>query len=371
MRGHLGGGVARLAALEPQVQARAQQDDGGDIQQRPQQLHRLPAVVAEVQRLRDQQRFQIPRQYRGVRQLARVRIDQHGPVHARAERLVAVHVDAVVMLAAEIGARERDEGHAHARQRCLGRLDRIVHRRGVRQRLLAFVLLEDLRQLVLLVVLVHQVGPGIDHPGAADDEQPDQRDDAQHIVHVEPLQARAALLAHGAEIELAHERRIQHDATDDGHQQQQGHEAQEQHPGQAHEQVDVQRQHRRHEDAALEGRLGDHLRGTGIDRDRLVIVVVHVVGQRDVPDLGHVGFLRDEHRLLGRVQLFRRRDHGVDVPLRHWAGQHGRLDLGAQQVADFVVVDQRQTGQAQQQHEDGADQAAPLVDPAPAAQGDG
>jgi hypothetical protein len=46
-------------------------------------------------------------------------------------------------------------------------------------------------------------------------------------------------------------------------------------------------------------------------------------------------------------------------------GQIGRFDFGAQQVADLVVKDQRQAGQAQQQHEDGANQAAPFVHPGP------
>ena len=50
------------------------------------------------------------------------------------------------------------------------------------------------------------------------------------------------------------------------------------------------------------------------------------------------------------------------------AGRHRRrLDLGAEQVPDLVVKDQRQAGDAQQQHEDGADQAGPFVDPGPAA----
>jgi hypothetical protein len=49
----------------------------------------------------------------------------------------------------------------------------------------------------------------------------------------------------------------------------------------------------------------------------------------------------------------------------------GAVDLIAEQVADLVVIDQRQAGQAQQQHEDGADQAAPFMDPRPAADGYG
>ncbi|WP_229488007.1 hypothetical protein [Pseudoduganella lutea] len=39
-------------------------------------------------------------------------------------------------------------------------------------------------------------------------------------------------------------------------------------------------------------------------------------------------------------------------------------------MTDFMVVDQRQPGYAKEQHEDGADKAAPLMDPGPAANGD-
>src|SRR5258706_5724778 len=41
-------------------------------------------------------------------------------------------------------------------------------------------------------------------------EQPHQGDDAQQVVQVQPLQARLARAAHGAEIELAHERSEEH-----------------------------------------------------------------------------------------------------------------------------------------------------------------
>jgi hypothetical protein len=55
----------------------------------------------------------------------------------------------------------------------------------------------------------------------------------------------------------------------------------------------------------------------------------------------------------------------VQAGARRVLGEVGRFHFGAQQVADLVVEDQRQPGQAQQQHEDGADEAAPFVHPGP------
>ena len=55
-----------------------------------------------------------------------------------------------------------------------------------------------------------------------------------------------------------------------------------------------------------------------------------------------------------RVQRLRGGQHLVEAGARRVGGHGGRFDFGAQQVADFVVKDQRQAGDAQQQHEDGA-----------------
>jgi hypothetical protein len=40
-------------------------------------------------------------------------------------------------------------------------------------------------------------------------------------------------------------------------------------------------------------------------------------------------------------------------------------------MADLMMEDQRQASQAEQEHEQGADQAAPFMDPGPAANGNG
>jgi hypothetical protein len=129
----------------------------------------------------------------------------------------------------------------------------------------------------------------------------------------------------------------------------------------------VQAEHGRHEGAALEGRLGDDLCRAGVDRDRLVVFVVRMVAQGHVPDRRLVRLLRHVHHDLVRIQGAAGRDHVVEIGARSVRRHHGRLDIVAQQVADFVVIDQRQARQAQQEHEDGADQAAPFVDPGPEA----
>jgi hypothetical protein len=54
---------------------------------------------------------------------------------------------------------------------------------------------------------------------------------------------------------------------------------------------------------------------------------------------------------------------GLGRALRNGRGR----DLLMQELVDLLVKDQRQPGHAQQQHEDCADQAGPLVNPAPTA----
>ncbi|MNV53331.1 hypothetical protein D3C71_1454750 [compost metagenome] len=131
-RGGAGTGVAGAARLrtfaQPQVQPAAQHHDGGNVEQRPEDLHRHAAVVAKVQRLRDQQRRQVPRQLGRSSDLRRARIHQHGLEQARGERLVATQKKRVVMWAGERRARERDERQLGARRLGLRHLQRLLQR---------------------------------------------------------------------------------------------------------------------------------------------------------------------------------------------------------------------------------------------------
>ncbi|MNV62419.1 hypothetical protein D3C71_1549660 [compost metagenome] len=218
----------------------------------------------------------------------------------------------------------------------------------------------------MLPVLDHQVGPGVDHARGTDHEQPDQGHDAQQVVQVQPFDARRAFAAHGAEFELAHEGRVEHHAADDGHQQQHAHEAQEELARQAGKQVHMQLEHDPHE-AFVEARLQRQQLGRArVDHHGAEVVGVGLgVRHGDVPDVvGLVGLGDELHAAVGILGA-RHVEHLVQARMRR-AGGHGRgFDFGAQQVADLVVEDQRQAGQAQQQHENSADQAAPFVHPGP------
>jgi NADPH:quinone reductase-like Zn-dependent oxidoreductase len=98
------------------------------VEQRPQELHPAAAVIAEVQRLRHQQRRQVPRQVAAFGDLAGLRIDQHRLVQARGQRLVAAHEDAVVVRAGERRAGEGDEGRPSCPVRPRVRCRALLHR---------------------------------------------------------------------------------------------------------------------------------------------------------------------------------------------------------------------------------------------------
>src|SRR3546814_14219924 len=85
--------------------------------------------------------------------------------------------------------------------------------------------------------------PGITAPGGSYLKSPDARHGAEGIVQVEPLQAARAVAPHRAEVEPLHEGRIEHDAGDDGDDEEQAHDAEEQLAGQSPSHLEVPRQH--------------------------------------------------------------------------------------------------------------------------------
>ncbi|MNT21757.1 hypothetical protein D3C72_1571050 [compost metagenome] len=188
------------------------------------------------------------------------------------------------------GAGERNERQLGARRMRLRGLHRLLQRAalGHGHRGLAFVGLEQYRQLVVLPILDHQVGPGVDHARATHHKRPHQRDDAQQVVQVQPLHARGPVTPHIAKRQLAHERRIQHPPGDDGHQQQQTHEPEEQLARQPCKQVHVQAEHHIHE-AFVHGAARQHFGGARIHGNRLEILGGRRCGrQGDEPHIGIV-----------------------------------------------------------------------------------
>jgi hypothetical protein len=152
----------------------------------------------------------------------------------------------------------------------------------------------------------------------------------------------------------------------------QPHRAEEQLAGQAGEQVHVQAEHQVGE-AAAEVRLVEHRGGPGIDHDAVQRLGRGGRGRRHAePDAGGLVRVPDHvlHHLAGPAGL-RRLHHPVEVGGRRARGHRRRLRMGAEQVVDLVVEDQRQAGQVEQQQEHRADQARPGVNAGPGPQGAG
>ena len=167
-------------------------------------------------------------------------VDQHRLEEARGQRFVAAHEDAVVVLAAERGAGKGDEADLHVRLARPRGGDRLVERAELPHRRQAAIGRDHLRHLVVLPILHHQVGPGVDHAGRGHDRGPGQGDDAEQVVQVEPLDPRRPCTPHVAETELAHEGGVEHHARDDRQEHQERHEAEEQLARLAGEHFDVQ-----------------------------------------------------------------------------------------------------------------------------------
>ena len=94
-------------------------------------------------------------------------------------------------------------------------------------------------------------------------------------------------------------------------------------------------------------------------------------GHRHAPEIVTVFFGRGVLRHAIGVNALRH-GHGFvqgDGARGHAGGQRRRLHFSAEPVPQLVVKDERQPRQAQQQHEDGANEAAPFVQPEPDAGG--
>ncbi len=219
--------------------------------------------------------------------------------------------------------------------------------------------------------LEDQLRPGVDHPGEAHRQRPDQGDDAEQVVQVQPARARRTLPAHLGEAQLAHEGRVEHHAGDDRHHQQQAHETEKQLAGEPRVEVHVQAVHHAHE-AFVEVRRAEHLgrARVGKDQRRGAFIGVDPRVELDVPDIRRVFLGEQVQRHQTGVGLHRFGRDPVERSARRALGHRRRFDLVAGEVLDLVREDQRQAGQAQQQDEQRRDEAGPLVDPAPAPQGD-
>lgn len=113
------------------------------------------------------------------------------------------------------------------------------------------------------------------------------------------------------------------------------------------------------DEAACHARMGQHIGAAGIDGDRLVAFVGRAIAQRHVPDIGRIGFLRHVHHHLVRIRRLRGRNDTIEIGSGRTRRHQRRFYVITQQVVDFMMVNQRQAGQAQQQHEAGTDQTAP------------
>ena len=193
--------------------------------------------------------------------------------------------------------------------------------------------------------------------------------DAGEVVDVEPAHDARAVAAIGAELQLPHRRRIDDDAGDDGDAEQDPHQAKEQLARQAGEHVGVQLEHdvgeapgdigrieigagmRIHPDEAVLGRVG---------RDGLADADEHRVRIVAVPDqeMRHLSRTRSpaHWRAAGR-------DRRSGVPARHSAGFTSLCRSSS--ISSWKISGR--PGDAQQQHEQRADQARPFMDEAPSA----
>ncbi|MNM70845.1 hypothetical protein D3C81_824890 [compost metagenome] len=177
-------------------------------------------------------------------------------------------------------------------------------------------------------------------------------------------------MAHGGELQAAHERRIEHGAGDDRHDKQHAHEGQQQLARQPGEHVHMQAQHDHHE-AAVCSRHGDGFAGAGVEHEG-VRRIGFGAGGRGCDCHHAVAFVlviaKVLHHLAGAV-LFGLEHQLLQVEVRGACGHLAQFGSVTEQVFQLVVEDQRQAGEGQQQQEQSTDQAAPGVDHGPAADG--
>jgi len=261
------------------------------------------------------------------------------------------------------GKRHKTERHIGCNR--AGGIQRFLHRGEFLNRRHSAVGSDHIGQFAGLPLPEYRRRQRIDYAGSADDKKPDQCHDAEQVVQIQPLQAYRLLAPHGAERKLAHERAVQHDARYQRRDQQQPHQTQKQRPPQACEHIDMQPQHNIH-DALVQRILIQIIAGAGVERIKCRgFRRRHVFGHAHKPEIGLVRVGHDKLHGIAGPPRFGGRDDRIQVgPLRRFR-QVRRGYAIAERAIDFIGENQRQPGQAQQQHERGADQARPFVDQIP------
>ena len=250
------------------------------------------------------------------------------------------------MRTAETGPWESDEAQLHLRFGALRHFQCGLQGCKTDRGRQLLVRCRHLRHLVKLPVFHHQVGPGIDDPGRGHYQCPAQGHDAQQVMHIQPPEFFAALVADIAKIQFAHERGIQYQSGNNGQQQQHAHQPQEQHARQSGKQVHMQLEHHIQK-ALLRQWLTQHLRSTRIQHhlpeatvcictrpqthhplQRLIVLTVHI--------------LRHQVRIAGAGS----RQQSIHTGRRAGVCDLRRFNMVTNQVMDLMTEDQWQPGQA-------------------------
>jgi len=206
----------------------------------------------------------------------------------------AFHEHSVVMFAGKARAGEGDKVWLHTRCGLGGNAQQLGGGCALGQRRGVLVGFDHGAEAVLAPGGDDQVGAGADHAGYPHHQRPGQSDHADQVVQVEPAQAGGLVLTHGAELQAAHERQVEHRTRDDRDHEQQTHERQQQLARQPGKHIHMQAQQeqgetpigRRHFDGFAstgiehEGVRRVRLRAGGGRHDRdHAVVVVFVPGQ--------------------------------------------------------------------------------------------
>lgn len=249
----------------------------------------------------------------------------------------------------------------HLRCRLAGRLDRLLDRSEAVDRRFILVGCHHLGELIHLPEIEDRCRQRVDDAGGADDDRPGKRHDAEKVVEVEPFDARAAVPAHRAEIEFAHEGCIEDHARDDGRDEEKPHEAEKEQAGKACEHVGVEPEHEIHE-AFVEGRCVEDFARPGVEGEKAAILRWRVRGGR----CRHI----DERLMVVETQILHDiapmpceagRDDAVEVRHGRIGGHLPGLRVSARKMIDLFIEDERQARDAEHQQEGRRDEARPFV----------
>ena len=321
-----------------------------------------------MQRLGDHQRLVERGHAAGIGQLAGGGVDQRRGEQVLRHRAVALEKDRVVMARGPVAAGEADELRALARQCRLRRSHRRVERAVAlgRERRVICIGGGHRGDLAIAPTLDQRIGEGVDRPGQPDHRHPGQRDHAEEIVLVEPLDPLAAGLAHGSERQPPHEGSVEYGARDQREHEQQAHRAQHPHAGLAEEHVGVQLQQEVHQGIA---RCGPQRGAAGTVEEQQRHFRARRIGRGPRGDGQQRAILAEGHeqRHFARPLRQRGREHRVEREAGFGGGRPRQRAFGiaAHRGVDLVVKDQRQPRHAQHQQERRANQAAPSVNQIP------